>query len=78
MLYQTRGGTYNDSGETYYNDQYIVHIPPQSIRMKELIYTSYKHFFESDGTEIFTNREHRIRIPPSYTRLNTLKQKNIV
>jgi hypothetical protein len=58
--------SYNDSGETYYNHQYIVHIPPQSIRIKELIHTSYLYFLESDGTEIFMNNEHRIRIPPSF------------
>ena len=52
--------------ETFSNDQFEIVIPFQGIRLKELLYCSYSHRMEKDGTEIFHSMSHSITVRPSF------------
>ena len=52
--------------EIFSNDHYEIIIPFQGIRLKELLYHSYSHRMEKDGTEIFHSMSHSITVRPSF------------
>ena len=52
--------------ETFSNDQCEIVVPFQGIRLKELIYRSYSHRMEKDGTELFQGMCHSITVRPSF------------
>ena len=52
--------------ETFSNDDCEIVIPFQGIRLKELLYRSYSHRMEKDGTEFFHTMSHAITVRPSF------------
>ena len=52
--------------ETFSNDQSEIVVPFQGIRLKELLYCSYRHYMEKDGTEFFHTMSHAIEVRPSF------------
>jgi hypothetical protein len=55
-----------DQTEIFSNDQCEIVIPFQGGRLKELLYCSYSHRMEKDGTEMFHSMSHSIVVRPSF------------